>query len=267
MGSTPAGPATNPRGGETIPVPSYGSSNANFDSDFSQFFGSKAISAESPRPVLLCDSLRKSVRELLMKIYGHRASLYLDLERLSNEHRRKHGSDCDVFPSDPLQAPLWSVLGAVTHARRILEVGCGLGYTAAVMASEMGPKSHVDTIEANPNHADLAEQALHERGLSKRIRVIRGRGQTILPKLNGRYDVVFLDGDWREYPRYLPHLCRLTRRGSMIVSANLSPLFGGWGKGLPGRPAIQSYVTALVRDPHFRTYLVSGEWHAISVRV
>jgi predicted O-methyltransferase YrrM len=57
----------------------------------------------------------------------------------------------------------------------------------------------VDTIEENPQHADLAEEAFQQRDLSRRINVIRGRGQNILPKLKGRYDIVFLDGDWREY--------------------------------------------------------------------
>jgi predicted O-methyltransferase YrrM len=91
--------------------------------------------------------------------------------------------------------------------------------------------------------------------------------ESILPKLKERYNVVFLDGDWREYPRYLPHLRRLTHPGSIIVTANLNPLFDGWGGRLPGKPAIQSYLTRLVRDPHFRTYVVPGEWHSISVRV
>jgi predicted O-methyltransferase YrrM len=149
----------------------------------------------------------------------------------------------------------------------MLEVGCGHGYTAAVMASAGGPDCHVDTIEGDPHHADLAEQAFEQRGLSKQIRVLRGRGQRILPELKGHYDVVFLDGDWREYPGYLPHLCRLTRSGSIVVTANLNPLFGGWGVGLPGKASIQSYLTRLVRDPHFRTYVVPGEWHSISVRV
>ncbi len=180
---------------------------------------------------------------------------------------RKHGRGCDMFPSDPLQAPLWTVLASLTHARRMLEVGCGHGYTAAVMASAGGPDCHVDTIEGDPHHAELAEQAFLQRGLSRRIRVLRGRGQSVLPKLKGRYDVVFLDGDWREYPSYIPHLRRLTRPGSIIVTANLNPLFGGWGGRLPGKPAIQSYLTRLVRDPHFRTYVVPGEWHSISVRV
>ena len=211
--------------------------------------------------------MKKSLRQLLMKIYGGRADAHLDLYRLSNQHRRKHGRGCDVYPSDPLQAPLWTVIASLTNARRILEVGCGHGYTAVVMASAARPDCRVDTIEADPDHADLAEQAFQQRGLSRRIRVLRGQGQNTLPKLNGHYDVVFLDGDWREYPRYLPYLRRLTSPGSIVVTANLSPLFGGWGGRLPGKPAIQSYLTRLVRDPHFRTYVVPGEWHSISVRV
>jgi predicted O-methyltransferase YrrM len=211
--------------------------------------------------------LKIAVRQLLTGIYAGRADAHLDLYRLSNLHRRKHGQDCDMFPSDPLQAPLWTVIASLTHARRMLEVGCGHGYTAAVMASAAGSDCRVDTIEGDPDHADLAEHAFEQRGLSKRIRVLRGRGQNILPKLKGRYDVVFLDGDWREYPGYLPHLRRLTRSGSIIVTANLNPLFGGWGGRLPGKPAIQSYLTRLGRDQHFRTYVIPGEWHSISVRV
>src|SRR5712692_3082720 len=100
--------------------------------------------------------MRKNVRAILMEIYGDRADSHLDLYHLSNQHRRKHGPDCDLFPSDPLQAPLWSVMASVTQAKRMLEVGCGLGYTAAVMASAGGPNCHVDTIEANSSHAVLA---------------------------------------------------------------------------------------------------------------
>jgi predicted O-methyltransferase YrrM len=211
--------------------------------------------------------LKKSVSELLTKIYGGQADIHLDLYRLSNQHRRKHGRDCGLFPSDPLQAPLWAVIASLTRARRILEVGCGHGYTAAVMASAAGPDCHVDTIEENASHADLAEQAFEQRGLSTRVRVLRGRGQNILPKLKGHYDVVFLDGDWGEYPSYIRHLRRLTRPGSIVVTANLNPLFGGWGGRLPGKTAIQSYLRRLVRDPHFRTYVIPREWDSISVRV
>src|SRR5207249_10164434 len=144
------------------------------------------------------------------KIYGGRADVHLDRYGLSNQHRRKHGRGCDMFPSDPLQAPLWAVLASLTHARRIMEVGCGHGYTAAVMASAAGPDCCVDTIQEDPDHASLAKQTFEQRGLSARIRVLRGRGQNGLPKLKSRYDIVFPDGDWREYPTSIPYLRRLT---------------------------------------------------------
>jgi predicted O-methyltransferase YrrM len=211
--------------------------------------------------------MKKKVKQLLSKIYGGRTDVHLDLYQLSHKHRRKHGRSCEMFPSDPLQATLWSVFASLTHARRILEVGCGHGYTAAVMASAAGPECHVDTIEGDFDHVKLAEQAFQERGISDRISVLQGRGKTILPKLKRKYDVIFLDGDWFEYPGYLPQLRRLTRPGSILVTANLNPLFGGWGAKMRGKSSIQSYLTSLVRDPRFRTYIAPGEWHSISVRV
>src|SRR6266699_4030349 len=98
-----------------------------------------------------------------MKIYAGRVDAHLDLYHLSNQHRRKHGRDCDMYPSDPLQAPLWTVVASLTRARRILEVGCGQGYTAAMMASAAGPDCRVDTVEENPQHAALAEEAFQLR--------------------------------------------------------------------------------------------------------
>src|SRR2546428_1842719 len=149
--------------------------------------------------------LKKSVEQLLAKIYAGRADIHLALYQLSNQHRRKHGQGCDMYPSDPLQAPLWTVIASLTHAQRILEVGCGHGYTAAVMASAAGPDCRVDTIEENPQHATLAEQAFQERDLSKRITVLRGGGLRNLPKLNGPFHASFMDCYVRAYPGSLLH--------------------------------------------------------------
>src|SRR6266498_1963576 len=128
---------------------------------------------------------------ILERLYGDQLTVYEDLHRASNAHRRSHG--CDVYPSDLAQAPLWPLLAALVHPRRFLEIGCGLGYTAALMATAGGPACRVDTIEADPFHADLAERALAVKGLSSRIRVRRGPAKSVLPGLRGPYDVVFLD--------------------------------------------------------------------------
>src|SRR5438094_1930315 len=97
--------------------------------------------------------MKKSVTQLLMKIYGGRADAHLDLYRLSNRHRRKHGWDCDMYPSDPLQAPLWRVVGAMNQAGRNLEGGCGHRDTAAVMGFAGGAELPVGTHETRPRES------------------------------------------------------------------------------------------------------------------
>ena len=61
---------------------------------------------------------------------------------LSGPDGRETG-DCDVYPSSPGLGPLWPFLAATLGARRFLEVGCGLGYTAALMDEAAGPDGHV----------------------------------------------------------------------------------------------------------------------------
>src|SRR6266508_4285897 len=148
---------------------------------------------------------------ILGRLYGDQLRVHEDLHRASNAHRRRQG--CDVYPSDLAQAPLWPLRAALVHPRRFLEIGCGLGYTAAPMATAGGPECRVDTIEANPLHADLAERALAVKGLSSLIRIHRGPAKTVLPDLLCPYAVVFLDYACHLHPAYLPPLVRLLRRG------------------------------------------------------
>lgn len=203
----------------------------------------------------------------LRRIYGAKLDLHRDIYDASNAHREAHGKGCDVYPSSPAQAPLWSFLTALTGGRRFLEIGCGLGYTAALMASAGRPGCRVDTIESDRVHADLAEREIARKRIKERVHVLRGRALEVLPTLKRAYDVVFLDGDWREYPLYVRHLARLTKQGSIVVTANISPLMGGWGGDLPGKREIRTYLRRLVRDRRFRTYVARGEWHAYSLRL
>ncbi|MGH7429424.1 MAG: O-methyltransferase, partial [Candidatus Methylomirabilaceae bacterium] len=204
---------------------------------------------------------------ILRRIYGDRLLLHHDLYDQSNVHRKQHGEGCTVHPSHPSQAPLWTLLAGISKARRFLEVGCGLGYTAALMAEAGGTSAHVDTIESVSEHAGLAEAEFFQRGLADRIHVLRGQAREVLRELTDPYDIIFLDASWREYPQFLPHLVRLTRPGGMLVTANLFPLFEAWAQQMPHKEAVEEYLTLLVRDIRFRTYIIPEHWHALSYRM
>ncbi len=204
---------------------------------------------------------------ILRRVYSKDLGPHFDLWQKSNDHREKHGEGCGVYPSDPEDAPLWPLLTALVKGRRFLEIGCGLGYTACLMGEAGGPACSVDSIEAVPQHADLAEQEFSRRDLSGRIRVLRGQARDLLPRLVEAYDVIFLDADWGEFPQFLPHLTRLVRPGGILVSANLFPLFAEWAKEMPEKEAVEEYLRRLIAEPRFRTYIIPEKWHAISYRL
>ena len=197
----------------------------------------------------------------LQPVYGGKLDLHVDLFRASEQHRSTHGPECSVYPSSPLNIPLLFLLGAMVRARRFLEVGCGLGYTAAILAEVGEPGSRVDTIENVDAHAALAERELARRGLAERVRILRGEARTLVPALAEPYDIVFVDSDWDEYPELLPNLIRLTRPGGMLVTANISPQRIDWNEG------VREYLTRLVADDRFRTFIIPGFWRAISYRL
>ena len=137
---------------------------------------------------------------LLELLFGDTTDLHYDLYEATHHHRRDHnlGVDngpCDAWPSPPSLAPVWGIIAEKVRAKRFLEVGTAIGYTTVLMAEAGGPGSLVDTIEADPDHADRAEKELIERGLSERVHIIRGDAGSILPGLTGPYDVVYVDAE------------------------------------------------------------------------
>ena len=68
----------------------------------------------------------------------------------SERHRLEHGLECTVYATGG--GPVLGTLAAATGAKRILELGCGLGYSALWLAFG-SPDGRVETIECDPAHA------------------------------------------------------------------------------------------------------------------
>src|ERR1700689_1363902 len=103
--------------------------------------------------------------------------------------RARHG--CGAYPYD--NGPLLAALAAAANARRILELGTALGYTALSFASG-APDSTVDTIERDSEHVQLARDNITAARLDHRIPIHEGDFATVLPTLDPGYDVAFFDG-------------------------------------------------------------------------
>ena len=108
----------------------------------------------------------------------------------------------------------------VMGARRVLEVGTYLGLSATAFAQAVGEGGHVDTVEVEPEHADIAEGWFGEGGLADRVTVHRGPALEVVPGLTGPYDICFLDGAKVDNPKLLELCTARTRKGGVILCDN-----------------------------------------------
>lgn len=112
-------------------------------------------------------------------------------------------------------------------APRILELGTFTGYTTLRLARAAGASGQVTTLESSPLHADIAAKYFAAAGLSERITLLRGEACTLLATFptTPSFDLIFIDADKAEYPRYLELTLPLLRVGGMLVADNV--LWGG----------------------------------------
>jgi predicted O-methyltransferase YrrM len=141
---------------------------------------------------------------------------FAKIRNATNAHRERHG--CSAFPYS--NGPLLAALAGVANARRILELGTALGYTALCFA--FGARdATVDTIERDPDHVQLARENIAGAGFDHRITVHEGEFSAVLPTLDPGYDVAFFDGG-APVAGLHKGLRGLLRTGGTLITANLN---------------------------------------------
>jgi predicted O-methyltransferase YrrM len=185
---------------------------------------------------------------------------YASVYDASEQHRIEHGGECDVYPS--ASGPLLGVLAAAARATRILEVGCGLGYSALWLADGAGSDGTVETCEKDPLHAEIARRHLDGHDAGRRVTIRAGRALDVLAGLRGPYDLIFADGDPDEYLADLEHFMRLLKPGGTLITSNL--FLGVYVPDAPWLADAAEYRRRIVDDPRLRTvFLPDGK--ALSV--
>ncbi len=176
-------------------------------------------------------------------------------------HRTEHGC-YDVYPFS--NGPLLGALASAAKSKRLLELGCGLGYSSLCLAHGAGPQGNVDTIEASKEHAKIARTHHEREGLEKRIQVFVGVAQRVLPALKGPYDLIFFDIDPVESLFALDHSERLLQKGGLLISANL--FLGQYAPDIPGLEKTAEYRLRILDAARWVT-AYTNDGTAISVRV
>ncbi|MDQ3276526.1 MAG: O-methyltransferase [Actinomycetota bacterium] len=113
-------------------------------------------------------------------------------------------------------------LTSVIGARAVVEVGTGTGVSGLWLLRGMRDDGVLTSVDLEAEHQRLAKQSFTEAGIaSQRVRLISGAALDVLPRLtDGHYDLVFCDGDKKEYADYLAEALRLLRTGGVVAFDN-----------------------------------------------
>jgi predicted O-methyltransferase YrrM len=185
--------------------------------------------------------------------FGHIAKTY-------ERHRREHG----CYGTYPFHnGPLLGTLAAAVRPKKMLEVGCGLGYSGLWLAYGAGPQAVLDTIEVDEQHLQIARDHFRSEGLGERVNMLKGRASAVLAGLQDDYDLIHFDTDPDESLPGLAHFERLLRRGGLLISANL--FLAQFAPNLPGLDKAAEYREQILNSERWlTTYLPDGT--ALSVR-
>ncbi|MEU0369143.1 O-methyltransferase [Streptomyces sp. NPDC006283] len=126
----------------------------------------------------------------------------------------------------PNQGKLLHLLARTQGARTALEIGTLGGYSTIWLARALPADGRLISLEYDPAHADVARANLARAGLDKVAEVRTGAALDTLPRIAaepgaGPFDLVFIDADKRNNPRYVEWALRLTRPGSVIIVDNV----------------------------------------------
>jgi caffeoyl-CoA O-methyltransferase len=106
--------------------------------------------------------------------------------------------------------------------QRVLELGTYSGYSTISMAGVLPTGGHIDTCEVDETHAAVARRYLEEAGLADRVTIHLGPALETIERLEGEFDLIFVDADKVNYPAYYEALLpRLSERGLMVLDNTL----------------------------------------------
>lgn len=123
----------------------------------------------------------------------------------------------------PVEGRLLQFLAFATGARRVLELGTYSGYSALSLAGGLPPDGEIHTCEIDEQHADVARRYIAASQYADRIQVHLGPALETIERLEGEWDLAFVDADKQSYPDYYEAvLPRLAERGLMVVDNTLA---------------------------------------------
>ena len=163
--------------------------------------------------------------------------------------------------SGHIQGKLLEMLVRMINPKAILEIGTFTGYSALSMAAGLSDDGVIDTCEVDDELEEMIQSFFDRSEHRSKIRLHIGSALETAPALGEVYDMVFIDGDKREYTAYYNMLFdnNLVHSGSWILADNIlwyGKVVETVAKGDKQTQAIIEFNDMVVTDPRVENVIL-----------
>ena len=153
---------------------------------------------------------------------------------------------------------------------KILEIGTAVGYSAICFSEYLKENGRIDTIERDEEREEEARENIKKVGVENKIKLYEGDAVEILPTLDEKYDVVFIDAAKGKYPFFLEQALRMLKDDGIILADNI--LYKGYvmsdynkHKQRTAVTHLRQYIKEISENPELETEILEvGDGLAIS---
>lgn len=113
-----------------------------------------------------------------------------------------------------------SLILNLKRPKKILELGCAIGYSAILMSQFLDDNGTIITIERSKKMIELAKKNISDAKLSC-IKLIEADINDVLPNMNDKFDIIFMDAAKGQYVKILPFCLKLLKDDGIIIADDI----------------------------------------------
>ena len=123
--------------------------------------------------------------------------------------------------SGAFQGRILSMISKIINPKDILEIGTYTGYSAICIAEGISNEATIETIDKNEELEDIQNRYFKKSGFRDQIKQHVGNALEIIPTLDKKFDLVFIDADKSNYCNYFNLVIGKMKKGGIILSDNV----------------------------------------------
>lgn len=123
--------------------------------------------------------------------------------------------------SGNVQGRLLSIISKIIQPKAVLEIGTYTGYSAICLAEGLHSNGQLHTIDKNDEIMHVAEKYFEKAGVADKITLHAGDAIKIIPVLEQKWDLVFIDADKKDYCNYYELVIENVNAGGIILVDNV----------------------------------------------